>query len=146
MLTQESQLFRQVKLHLAPFRLDLCWRVGKREKLRKKSTRSSPPSDSSLDLLASTSTTLQDEWQHAGTSTQGIPYAIPSSATSSVPPSSTLTRPSPPSLRATSAENKRVIDWLRNKSGIKVKTGALAGKRHDYFKGTSPLSLSLLLS
>ncbi|GAA5885059.1 hypothetical protein JCM16303_006384 [Sporobolomyces ruberrimus] len=34
-----------------------------------------------------------------------------------------------------SPENKRVIDWLRNKSGIKVKTGALAGKRHDYFKG-----------
>ncbi|GAA6010800.1 hypothetical protein JCM11491_002952 [Sporobolomyces phaffii] len=32
-------------------------------------------------------------------------------------------------------QDKRVIDWLRNKSGIKVKTGALAGKRHDYFKG-----------
>lgn len=28
-----------------------------------------------------------------------------------------------------------MIDWLRNKSGIKLKTGALAGKRHDYFKG-----------
>lgn len=54
----------------------------------------------------------------------------------------TLTRPPPFSLRATVAESKRVIDWLRNKSGIKVKTGALAGKRHDYFKGTSLLSLS----
>jgi translocation protein SEC62 len=33
------------------------------------------------------------------------------------------------------AQDQRVIDWLRNKSGIKVKTGALAGKRQDYFKG-----------
>lgn len=32
-------------------------------------------------------------------------------------------------------ELKNVANWLRNKSGIKVKTGALGGKRADYFKG-----------
>ncbi|GAA5989440.1 hypothetical protein JCM10908_000475 [Rhodotorula pacifica] len=36
-------------------------------------------------------------------------------------------------------ELKRVVDWLRNKSGIKVKQGALAGKRVDYFKGKSAI-------
>ncbi|GAA6015379.1 hypothetical protein JCM10207_008968 [Rhodosporidiobolus poonsookiae] len=32
-----------------------------------------------------------------------------------------------------------VVNWLRNKSGIKVRTGALAGKRHDYFKGKAAI-------
>lgn len=27
--------------------------------------------------------------------------------------------------------------WLRNKSGMKLKTGILNGKRVDYFKGSS---------
>ncbi|GAA5848646.1 hypothetical protein JCM5353_002762 [Sporobolomyces roseus] len=41
------------------------------------------------------------------------------------------------------ADVKKAIDWLRNKSGIKVKTGALAGKRHDYFKGKSAIKALL---
>ncbi|POY75744.1 hypothetical protein BMF94_1154 [Rhodotorula taiwanensis] len=36
-------------------------------------------------------------------------------------------------------ELKRVVDWLRNKSGIKTKQGALAGKRVEYFKGKSAI-------
>ncbi|KAG0659065.1 Translocation protein S62 [Rhodotorula mucilaginosa] len=36
-------------------------------------------------------------------------------------------------------ELKRVVDWLRNKSGIKLKQGALGGKRVDYFKGKSAI-------
>ncbi|BGP55483.1 hypothetical protein JCM8202_001260 [Rhodotorula sphaerocarpa] len=36
-------------------------------------------------------------------------------------------------------ELKRVVDWLRNKSGIKLRQGALAGKRVDYFKGKSAI-------
>ncbi|GAA5881888.1 hypothetical protein JCM3774_005766 [Rhodotorula dairenensis] len=36
-------------------------------------------------------------------------------------------------------ELRRLVDWLRNKSGIKVKQGALAGKRVDYFKGKSAI-------
>lgn len=39
------------------------------------------------------------------------------------------------SLHTHTAELKRVVDWLRNKSGMKLKQGALAGKRVDYFKG-----------
>lgn len=42
-----------------------------------------------------------------------------------------------------SPQDKRVIDWLRNKSGIKIKTGALAGKRHDYFKGKAAIKALL---
>ncbi|GAA5840747.1 hypothetical protein JCM11251_001689 [Rhodosporidiobolus azoricus] len=37
------------------------------------------------------------------------------------------------------AEVQKVVAWLRNKSGMKTRTGALAGKRHDYFKGRSAL-------
>ncbi|SCV74339.1 BQ2448_6771 [Microbotryum intermedium] len=46
-------------------------------------------------------------------------------------------------------EMKAVADFLRNKSGMKVRTGALSGKRADYFKGErqahviSPTPLSL---
>ncbi|GAA5887354.1 hypothetical protein JCM5296_007109 [Sporobolomyces johnsonii] len=36
-----------------------------------------------------------------------------------------------------SPEMKKVVDFLRNKSAIKVRTGALGGKRVDYFKGRS---------
>lgn len=32
-------------------------------------------------------------------------------------------------------ELKAVANFLRNKSGIKLRTGALGGKRVDYFKG-----------
>ncbi|GAA5928882.1 Sec63 complex subunit SEC62 [Sporobolomyces koalae] len=42
-----------------------------------------------------------------------------------------------------SPETKIVIDWLRNKSQIKIKTGALAGKRHDYFKGKAAIKALL---
>lgn len=45
-----------------------------------------------------------------------------------------------PHLRPTTqstAENKVVVNWLRNKSGIKTKVGVLGGKRVDYFKGES---------
>ncbi|GAA5829707.1 hypothetical protein JCM3766R1_001273 [Sporobolomyces carnicolor] len=42
-----------------------------------------------------------------------------------------------------SPQDKLVIDWLRNKSGIKLKTGALAGKRHDYFKGKAAIKALL---
>ncbi|BGP24647.1 translocation protein SEC62 [Rhodotorula toruloides] len=40
-------------------------------------------------------------------------------------------------------ELKRVVDFLRNKSGIKVRTGALGGKRVDYFKGKSAIKALL---
>ncbi|GJN89400.1 hypothetical protein Rhopal_002380-T1 [Rhodotorula paludigena] len=36
-----------------------------------------------------------------------------------------------------SPEARRVIDFLRNKAGLKTRTGALNGKRVDYFKGKS---------
>ncbi|GAA5907851.1 Sec63 complex subunit SEC62 [Sporobolomyces salmoneus] len=42
-----------------------------------------------------------------------------------------------------SPQDRNVIDWLRNKSGIKIKTGALAGKRHDYFKGKAAIKALL---
>ena len=33
------------------------------------------------------------------------------------------------------AEFQKVVHWLRNKAGLKAKTGILNGKRVDYFKG-----------
>jgi len=35
------------------------------------------------------------------------------------------------------AEFQKVVHWLRNKAGLKAKTGILNGKRVDYFKGKS---------
>ncbi|SCZ98644.1 BZ3500_MvSof-1268-A1-R1_Chr3-1g05522 [Microbotryum saponariae] len=40
-------------------------------------------------------------------------------------------------------EMKAVADFLRNKSGMKVRTGALSGKRADYFKGRSAIKVLL---
>ncbi|GAA6061285.1 hypothetical protein JCM10212_004691 [Sporobolomyces blumeae] len=40
-------------------------------------------------------------------------------------------------------EVQNAINWLRNKAQIKVKTGGLAGKRHDYFKGKSAIKALL---
>lgn len=36
---------------------------------------------------------------------------------------------------ARTAEIQKAVFWLRNKSGMKTKTGILNGKRVDYFKG-----------
>ncbi|GAA5867226.1 hypothetical protein JCM8547_003125 [Rhodosporidiobolus lusitaniae] len=36
-------------------------------------------------------------------------------------------------------EVQKVVNFLRNSASIKVKTGALAGKRHDYFKGKAAI-------
>ncbi|GAA6027145.1 hypothetical protein JCM8097_002428 [Rhodosporidiobolus ruineniae] len=36
-------------------------------------------------------------------------------------------------------EVQKVVNFLRNSAGIKTKTGALAGKRHDYFKGKAAI-------
>lgn len=37
---------------------------------------------------------------------------------------------------AATAEVQKSMAWLRNKSGMKIKTGVLHGKRVEYFKGT----------
>ena len=41
------------------------------------------------------------------------------------------------SMRPPAAEVQKTMSWLRNKSGMKLKTGILHGKRVDYFKGMS---------
>ncbi|KAL8279085.1 hypothetical protein RQP46_008543 [Phenoliferia psychrophenolica] len=40
-------------------------------------------------------------------------------------------------------ELKAVANWLRNKSGMKIRTGVLNGKRVDYFKGKSAVKAVL---
>jgi len=41
-------------------------------------------------------------------------------------------------------EIKKVADFLRSGSaGLKIRVGALNGKRVDYFKGSSPASIPL---
>jgi hypothetical protein len=37
----------------------------------------------------------------------------------------------------TTAELKALASWVRNKSGMKVKSGILGGSRVEYFKGKS---------
>lgn len=45
-------------------------------------------------------------------------------------------RPRAVAVADSPADVRTVVDFLRNKSGMKVKTGILNGKRVDYFKGT----------
>jgi len=55
--------------------------------------------------------------------------------TCSPSPSSLTLHPTYHSILSTTAEVKLVVNWLRNKAGLKTKVGVLGGKRVDYFKG-----------
>lgn len=52
-------------------------------------------------------------------------------------PSSLTSSPSTPRLTR-AADIQKVVAFLRNKADLKTRTGALAGKRHDYFRGPPP--------
>jgi hypothetical protein len=44
------------------------------------------------------------------------------------------------------AEMQKTMAWLRNKSGMKIKTGVLHQKRVEYFKGGHPNPFDLVQS